>query len=421
MKMQEINSHQPATSAERITETPKVIMYGGNSMEQVSHVPFRRKMMEMFSGADSQDVVTHTSIMSSEIFKTNRFAEMIGPLEEAIEGNRETTIIIYSLGASEFLSSLLRYLDKRQKRNKDQGEFTPLDLSNITLVLRSPAGLVNKTVDNIRQTRQMIDLFSTLARSSFSHLENLLTFPPVMLEDEESATIFEALKIVYPNLAANPQIGELVEPDAIIAAINTKEQNFMEKQWSDEVYTYIQAVDVDLLDLAQQIIAAEQDDIFPVSEILKQEFINKLEDRQKTIKDLLDLDLDAVFKNKQGILAGETWKKEDIEISKIFGIPNFLIGIGNLFAILRRAMIPGNMEIYRWLQSKGVEINLIIPESEVFAPFDTMAAFFAIGGNDTQPGKIKPDSVQVTAGTHISLTNRIDEFAQALQRIIKKN
>lgn len=89
-----------------------------------------------------------------------------------------------------------------------------------------------------------------------------------------------------------------------------------------------------------------------------------------------------------------------------------LLGLGRVLA--RSFFGYGNVEIFRWLKSRGIRISVLAPDAEVFSGIETLAEFFDLddsGGSH----RAKVDQVLSEPGTHISMSGNTSALAEALR------
>lgn len=393
---------ETAKNSEKIGQKPLVLFFAGSNMEQHSNKPVGEMFQEFFSTEKNQDVdmTTFTSILSSEAMMSNRLSEMAAKIEEAMESGRDTTIMVYSLGASEFCTALLQMLGEREKKRKAEGRpFEPLNLDKIHLIIRSPAGMVRNLSDSWRQLRQFGEMLkSILTPGPHQQMDTLINFPPQHNGQRFLDQAWAALPQMFPNerkVAAFQELYGGSQNSAELKASNDRPQDFIQDKRFDGIRDSLQAVDDEFFAALQK----EPKDLAELRAILAKR--HKILQGVNAVGQVLD--------NKDNLLTGEDWKKKAIETQAqaLLGLPRVLFN--SFFGF-------GNTEVYRWLKSKGMRISLVVPDNEVFTPVDTLSEFFSL--DDTDGGrKVKVDFAVSEAGVHTSMTGNTAHLRDALLAI----
>ena len=381
------------TNERRETEVQprKVIFFAGSSMEQHSNVPVQRALQE---AGLADEFISYPSLASSEITWAHRFEDMAEDLKQVMTGNERATIIVYSLGASEFIVALLRMLEDRQKKIRNHEEkYEPLDLSNLEIILRSPTGLIQKWSDNLRQIKQGAELIQSSMTGPVNDLEHVLTFLPVVegnsLSEKQAAlqNIMDAFVVAYPQYSALGRSGanNTVESLRQILQLGKSPDHLDEPKFLP-LKDKLREID------AQLVVAAKGVEQNPLR------FRQLLKRRADILRK--EKALDQLFHNDEGALIGEEWQPKKLEKSIVAGMLGMLRVIG-------RTVCPGNQEVYRWLESVGAQIRFMIPDQEVFTPLEVMQEFF----------DLQPEKTVHTPGSHITMSNRMSEFVAAFKRL----
>ncbi len=357
-------------------------------MTDASNFPISQEWLRTTQQQDSPDTAIFYPSITTETFWANRFDTMAKDIEEAISGGENVTIVIYSLGAAEFIQAFMHFLDQRQKKNRENNTpFEPLDLSHINLVLRSPAGLVKTLSDQWRQVRRGYDLIKNSLGGPLVELEHVLTFAPNVADGTDKQTILaivvQAFNQAYPEFSTAAQ-----HPDKVDRLENIPLQvgpDHLDDEPFQALRTpELQQLDQDLIQAAQNVSADSQG------------FRDALTARTKYFKK--HKALDKFFHNQDGVLMEEKPEKR----------PQSLVaGVLGLFRVIGRAVSPGNHEVYKWFESRGMKITALIPEHDLFVKLEDIEQFFSLTSED----------FFTPASTHNTLTNRPNEFVEALKQL----
>jgi hypothetical protein len=389
-------SEQDQSTPEQ-AQARKLIFFSGNTMKETSNEPIKQEWLRATQQADSKDAAIFYPSITTEPLWADRFDTMAADIEAAITNKQEVTIVIYSLGAAEFMAAFMHFLDKRQqKRRENRDPFVPLDFSHIDLVLRSPAGLVKNVTDEWRQANRLVDLLKNSVGGPLVQLENLLTFHPLTEGGQaDLATIIAAFNLAYPEFSLAQQHPETTEKLDTIP-LQTGPNHLEDAPFADLKTDTLRQLDQKVLAAARNV----QADPEAFRKALTERTQYLAQHKQKVDGPLPLTPMDQFFHNRDGVLTGEQWKPTELRHNLVAG----LLGMKRVFG---RTVCRGNHEVYKWFESRGMKITVVIPEHDRFVSLDDIQQFF----------DLTPEDILTPASTHNTLTNRPSEFVATLLKI----